>query len=112
VFLLIAVLVKVDPAQIWQLLPGLIALPIYTLIPCLNGHGVPLSLPTEEAKSAGRGLTMIGGMIVAFALAGLSTFAWATGWFIWLLLLETIIITAIYVVMRKSIASARWQSAE
>jgi len=49
------------------MLPGVIALPIYATIACHGGKAVPFSLPTEEAKSAGRGALMFASTIVAFA---------------------------------------------
>ena len=39
-------------APLALLLPGLIALPLFSLIPCLRGQAVPLSISSEEAKSA------------------------------------------------------------
>ena len=94
------------------LLPGIIALPIYALIPCLGGKAVPLSLPNEEAKSAARGLSMIGVMLVSMALSGLALWAWSGGWFKWLLLVETVLVIAFYVGMRVSLAAARWRPLE
>src|SRR5204863_6717541 len=93
---LILWLVGIKASHLALLLPGLIALPIYALVPCLGGKAVPLSLPTEEAKSAGRGIHMIAVMMVSFALAGLATWSWSAGWFRWLLLVETILAGGIY----------------
>ncbi|PYK62344.1 MAG: hypothetical protein DME21_06650, partial [Verrucomicrobia bacterium] len=94
------------------LLPGIIALPIYALIPCLGGKAVPLSLPNEEAKSAARGLSMIGVMLISMALSGLALWGWSGGWFKWLLLVETVLVIAFYVGMRVSLAAARWRPLE
>jgi len=94
------------------LLPGLVALPVYSLVPCLGGKAVPLSLPTEEAKSAGRGIHMMAVMMVSLALAGLATWSWSAGWFRWLLLVETILASGIYIAMRASLAGARWTPLE
>jgi len=94
------------------LLPGIIALPVFALVPCLKGNAVPLSQPTEEAKSAGRGVTMIGATFVSLALAGLGSWAWSGGWFNWFLLIEAAAAAAIYIAMRASLANARWPSAE
>lgn len=101
-----------DSSQLALLLPGLIALPIYALLPCLGGKTVPLSLPSEEAKSAGRGITMIGVMIVAMALSGLATWAWSAGWFRWFLLAETILAVGIYAVLHASLKTVRWAPLE
>jgi hypothetical protein len=94
------------------LLPGIIALPIYAMLACLGGNAVPLSLPSEEAKSAGRGLKMIGVMMVSGLLALVAALSWNYGWFNWLLLLEAITAIGVYFPMRASVGSARWTSLE
>ncbi len=94
------------------LLPGIIAMPVFSFVPCLRGNAVPLSQPTEEAKSAARGVTMFGAMIVSFAVAGLASWAWSGGWFTWFLLVEAAVAAAIYIAMRASLANARWPSAD
>ena len=73
---------------------------------------MPLSLPTEEAKSEGRGLTMIGVMLVSGLLSGAATWAWSGGWFWWLIVSELIVVVALYVGMRASISAARWPPLE
>ena len=97
-------------SQLPLLIPGIIALPIYALAPCIGGNAVPLSLPTEEAKSAGRGLSMIGVMVISGLLAAAATQAWNNGWFKWFLLVEVIAAIGVYVIMRLSMTEARWAS--
>jgi hypothetical protein len=99
-------------SQLVLLLPGIIALPAYALIACLDGKGVPLSMPVEEAKAAQRGLTMIGVMLVAMALSGLAVWSWSTGWFIWLVLAEALVVTGLCASIGASIARARWTPME
>ncbi|MEO6033821.1 MAG: hypothetical protein ABIQ35_01050 [Verrucomicrobiota bacterium] len=111
-FALVAWLVPGDATRLLLLLPGIIALPVFSLIPSMGGKCVPFSLPTEEAKSAGRGLTMIGVMIASFALAGLTAWSWSGGWFWWLVLVETIVGVIIYAMIRASLASVRWPPME
>jgi hypothetical protein len=94
------------------LLPGLIALPVYAMLACLGGNAVPLSLPSEEAKSAGRGVKMIGVMAVSALLALVATFSWNYGWFWWLLLVEAVVAMGLYLFLRASVGSARWSSLE
>jgi hypothetical protein len=48
---LITRLMHHDNSTLLLLLPGMLALPVYALVPCLLGEAVPLSKPTEEAKS-------------------------------------------------------------
>ena len=107
---LLAWLVKRDVGQLELMLPGIIALPVYALLPCLGGRAVPLSLPTEEAKSAGRGLTMIGVMLVAMALAGATSWAWHGGWFWWLVAGESVLMVGLYAGLRRRVTAARWPS--
>ena len=94
------------------LLPGLLAVPIYALIPCIGGKAVPLSTPTEEAKSAGRGLSMIGVMLISIVLAAMATLAWSKGIFHWFLLAEAVLAIGIYAVMRVTFAGTPWPSME
>jgi hypothetical protein len=102
---------RTDPSQIYLTIPGLIALPVYSLIPGLAG-AVPLSMPTEEAKSAGRGVTMIAVMFVSVALSGLAAFLWNVGGFGWFVGIEAVGAAALYVCLRLRLKAARWQSME
>jgi ABC-2 type transport system permease protein len=72
-FVLIAWVLRGQASPLALLLPGLLALPVFALIPNLRGKGIPLSLPTEESKSASRGLMVVALMMVAGLLAGLAT---------------------------------------
>lgn len=95
----------------WVLaIPGLLALPIYAMIPCVGGNAVPFSVPSAEAKSASRGIQMFGIMIIAMILALAAQFAWKYGWFWWLVLAEFIVVSALYFSLRASVTAARWQS--
>lgn len=94
------------------LLPGLISLPVYALIPCLNGKCVPLSLPSEEAKSANRSLNMIGVMMISMLVAGIATWAWNTGWFVEFIAGELLIVIILYAVLRRSMKQLRWAPIE
>ncbi len=94
------------------LLPGVIALPVQALVANLGGKTVPLSLPPEEAKSAGRGILLMGVTIGSMALAGITAWAWSTGWFKALLLVELVLVAAAYAGLRASLAASRWESLE
>ena len=103
-------LIRGNISQLILFLPGIIALPVFALVPHLGGHGVPLSQPTDAAKSASRALSAIVVMIVAFALAGLASYSWTQGWFWWLMLGEAIVAVGLYSAMRLSLTHARWAS--
>ena len=109
---LIVWLMRGDLSQLALLLPGIIALPVFALVPNLGGHGIPLSLPTDAAKSAGRGLSMMVMMFIAFGLAGLASFAWEQGWFWWLVSVEAVVAAVLYFVLRLTLVKARWPSME
>ena len=107
-FALAVWLLSPDTSQLALLLPGVVMLPVYSLIPCLKGKAVPLSLPAEDAKSASRGLTIIAVMPLAMGVAGLAAWAWSKGWFGWFLLGETALAAAVYAGMSASLRSVRW----
>ena len=111
-FVIIVWLIHGGGAQLCLLLPGIVALPVYALVPAALGRSVPLSVPTEEAKSAGRGLNMVLVMFLAIGLSGLASFAWDHGWFWDLLAVETVAAAGAYFIIRWMLNRMRWKSAE
>lgn len=105
-------LLQGDVLQLVLLLPGIIAMPLFCILPSVGGGNVPLSMPTDEAKSASNALNTFGLMIVGFGLAGLTAFAWSQGWFWWLVASETVVVIALYSAVRGLVARARWPSIE
>lgn len=101
-----------DPMQLVLLIPGIVAIPVYAQIPCMGGEAVPFSVPAEEAKSASRGLSMIGVMSISMALAGVSQFALHHGWFTLFLAIESTVCIVTYFILRNALKKARWPSAE
>lgn len=99
-------------AQLFLLLPGLIVLPVFALIPSLDGRAVPLSKPGDDAKAATRGLSMMAMMVLAMAVGGLGVAAWYGGVFWWFVLLESVVAGAAYWAMRRVISQVPWASAE
>jgi hypothetical protein len=104
-------LMHADRSQILLSIPGLIALPVYTLIPELGG-AVPLSNPVEEAKSAGRSLAMVSVMFISVLLTGLSMLAWHLGFFAGWLGVEAAAVLAFYFCLRARLNAAPWRSME
>lgn len=96
-------------SQLILFLPGLLSIPIFALLPGLLGKDVPLSQPPEDAKAANRGMAMFGMMIVALALAGVATLAWAQGWFHWLLLGEAAVVAVFYIYGRARLNRMKWE---
>jgi hypothetical protein len=101
-----------DLSQLLLLLPGVVAMPVFSLVPGLLGHGVPLSRPTEEAKGATRGLSMVLAMMVAFAISGAAMFSRWAGFFYWFVGIETVVAIGVYAALRLVIANSRWPAAE
>lgn len=100
------------PVDLLLMVPGLLLLPVYALVPCQDGKAVPLSEPTEEGQAANRGLKMMLIMVISFALAGIAFWAWNGGWFKVFLPLESVAVVGAYAILRVSVASARWSSME
>jgi hypothetical protein len=98
--------------QLALFVPGLIALPVLSLVPSLTGHGVPLSQPADAAKAAGLGLNMILVMMISLALAGLSSFCWTHGEFWKLVAVEAVIAAVCYALMRGKVNRMPWPSME
>lgn len=111
-FAVIAWVLRREASFLPLIVPGLIALPVYAMVPCVRGQAVPLSVPIEEAKSAGRGLSMILVIMISIALSGVAIWAWSGKWFGWMLLGETIVAVSVYVAMRRSLSRAVWPALE
>jgi hypothetical protein len=101
-----------DSTELLLLLPGVIALPVYASIPALGGGGVPFSLPSEAAKSAGRGLHMMGALFSSFAIGGLALLSKSQGYFWWFIIIEAVVSATVYLLIRRSASSAAWTSLE
>ena len=105
---LIVWLLRGSFTELLLFLPGIIALPAFSLVPMIGGQGVPLSLPTDVAKAAGRSANMILVTIVAFSLSGLTSVAWSGGWFWWLVLGETAVVGAVYTILQIHLKKCGW----
>lgn len=71
------------------IVPGLLVIPVFSLLPALGGTYLPFSeQPEVEGSNSSRWLLSLLFMIGSFTIAGLATWAWSTGWFHWLLLAE------------------------
>lgn len=94
----------------WPLLvPGLIALPVFGMIACVVGNPLPLSRPTEEAKSAGRGVTQMLVMFGAIATGFVTLAAWKSHRMTTLILVESAMALAAYIMCRQLVQDARWR---
>jgi ABC-2 type transport system permease protein len=101
-----------DLSQLLMLLPGIIVIPVFAMIPNLGGRAVPFSLPSDEARASGRGVTMMAAIFVSMALAAIALFCQAMGWF-WFYIPGLILVSAsFYWIARRSITNAAWPSLE
>jgi hypothetical protein len=110
VFLCIVLAMGIPIPRLTLLLAGIIALPAVSMVPCASGEAVPFSQPSEEAKSAGRGLQMVGVTFVSMAVAGLAATADWFGLLWWFLAIEAIVAGAVYAFLRHRCSAARWPS--
>ena len=88
-FILIGFIVWVaqhDISHLLLFLPGLILIPIVSLVPAALRRGVPLCYPNEEIKSAGRSMKMMVVMLGAMVLSGIATWTFKAGYFWWFIL--------------------------
>lgn len=102
-------IVQRDVSRLLLFLPAIVAMPVVALIPSAMRSGVPLSQPTEEAKSIGRGLQMVVIMMLAGALSGVGIWAFSQGWFKWLLLVEIPLAGLAYAALRVVVSKLNWQ---
>jgi len=112
VFVVIALATRTHPGQWLLLLPGLISLPVYSMIPSSDGEAVPLSRPGDEARSASRGLIMMGATLVAVVIAALAWWCWRVGWFWEFIAIETALAAFLYLGMRRYMLRVTWSSIE
>jgi ABC-2 type transport system permease protein len=107
-FTVCALLMQRDVSDLLLLLPGVIALPLVSIIPNMGGRSVPLSQPIEQAKAASRGLTLMG---TTFATIGLSMVAMLARHFEMLvpfLIVELLVVVPLYYALHRSVTRAGW----
>jgi hypothetical protein len=100
------------PQNAAMLLPGLIAMPVYALVPGAIEKAVPLSKAAEDAKSATRGALMFLLMMSALAIPGLAMLAKHLGGFTPFLLGEALLATVACLAMSRAIARKSWDPLE
>jgi hypothetical protein len=112
VICLVVWLAQRDISQLLLFLPGILLMPLVALVPALLHRGMPLSLPNEEAKSAGRTVKMFAVMLLAAVLSGITSWAFSAGWFGWLIVAELLVVIPAYVGGRMLVSKLRWRPAE
>lgn len=94
------------------LLPGIIALPVYAHLAGATGRAIPLSKPCEEARSAGRGISVMLLMFSSFFVSGLAIVSWKIGFFPYYLILEVITAAALCYLLGKRTDATPWPRSE
>lgn len=108
-----ALFFKHADTQILLLLPSLIIIPVWSLVPGISDPWLPFSKPFDGRKQSARGCIMMSiVMTVSAVLGGGSWLCMKYGWFAWFLLGETLLATATYISLRLAIShTAEWEDA-
>lgn len=101
-----------DASRWLMLIPSLMLLPVFAILPHALGKAVPFSLPCDETSASTRGFVMIGAMMASMGIAGLSAWSLQGGWFLYFLLAETVAVVGIYSLLAHRVNKAPWQSLE
>jgi hypothetical protein len=121
VFLVIPALLVMGAAFVWigggfsglyQLLPGMLALPVYSRISGMGSSQLPLSLPGEEVRSAGRGLLFLVSMLSAMVLGGMAGVARSFGHLTSFLIVEAAVAMLCAVLMDSRTRRLSWAPIE
>lgn len=94
------------------LIPGVILVPLYALIPAVFEGSVPLAKASEEAKSAGRGCLLLAAMPIGFVFAGVAIAAYQFGFLAYMISGETLIVGLLCWAGDKHLKAARWRTME
>ncbi len=98
--------------ELLLLLPGLIAMPLFGILPHRNAAAVPFSVPSDGARAANRGLTVLVAMMGSFALSGCGWLAWKAGLFWPALVLEALLATALSLLLLRRLHRLPWPAGE
>lgn len=97
------------PGKLVLMLPNMMLLPLWCMVPGTMGMWVPLSAPFDHQRQSAQGcLKMIVVIGTSMAIAGLGCFAYESGWLHWMLIGEAVIATGIMVGLRAIISRSPW----
>jgi hypothetical protein len=112
VYVGLALVLTRQPAELVMIIPALLTLPVFAMIPCLRGDAVPFARAIETYKGAGRGFYVLGAMFAAMVIAGAAAAARHFGVLPYMLLGEAVLVSIVYAAMRRSVERSRWTSLE
>jgi hypothetical protein len=105
-------LVSGSMKDLTMMMPGIIAMPVFAYIAGAFGKTIPFSKPSEEAKSAGRGLSIVGMMMSSFLISGAAIAAEKFGYLTWFLAIELIVAIILCSFFGGMINRLKWPAAE
>ncbi len=94
------------------LIPGVILVPLYALIPAVFEGSIPLAKASEEAKSMGRGCLLLAAMPVGFVFAAVAIAAYQFGLLTYMILGEMVIVGALCWAGDNHLKKTRWRTME
>ena len=109
ILLFVFAAIFLGPATLWLLLPGVLALPVYSMIPAVFENAVPLSNPQEEAKSMNSFPILMLSMLGSFGIAAAAMALSAIGLLPYFLIGELAAVVGICLLFRAKIAKSRFR---
>ncbi len=95
------------------LVPGLLFMQVFSLLPALFGLYVPFAEPVENASRGLRTtLTLFFFQLLSFAFAALAGWLWGSGRFWWMLLAEAVLVWLMNFALQAAIRGRGWGSKE
>lgn len=90
------------------MIPGLMLTPFNSLLPCLQEKTVPFSEPVLQGKAHPEFTLMFGTIMFSMFVSFLGFGAWALGFFIWFLLIETIVVVSATLALSRQVTHRKW----
>lgn len=103
---LIAYLAPGGTQALWLALPGIVAIPVMSLVPAVAQEYLPLSRPVTRGEQSSRNVTLL--FVTSLAMAGvllISYFAWESGLIRYMLAIEVVTAVLLYRFLNRMIRS-------
>jgi hypothetical protein len=95
-----------------MVLPALVFLPAFSLVPGLNKAWLPLSLPVEDQQDVGTGCLLMAVVgAVAIVIGGVATWMWKLGgaWFLTFVTCEAMVMLGLYRMGKEKVDRQVWE---
>jgi hypothetical protein len=108
---LVMAILKQSIMPLAMVLPALVFMPAFSLVPALNRIWLPLSLPVEDQQDVGTGcllMAVVGGL--AIVIGGVATWMWKLGgsWFLTFLACEALVMLGLYRLGKEKVDRQAW----